>query len=134
MEELKFESLKGKTIFRIDVDDDKECIKFVCDDGKTYQLIYHHDCCASCSIEDICGDLEDLIGNPLLVAEEVDNIEAPPLEGTSKYDSYTWVFYKLDTIKGGVVIRWFGVSNGYYSERATFEHYTHDRGWTKWIQ
>ena len=121
--EINFDALKGKTIVKITGEKGDEEMVFHINNGDKYRLIYHHDCCASCSIEDICGDLDDLIGNPVLVAEESDNRETNP-DGTkreSPSDSFTWVFYKLDTIKGGVTIRWYGESNGYYSESATFE-------------
>ncbi len=128
---MTFEDLKGKTLTAIEIESDRECMRFICDDGDAYRLIYHHDCCAGCSIEDICGDLEDLIGHPLLVAECVTSSENP--EGVVKEDQYsfTWAFYKLDTIKGGVTIRWYGESNGYYSETATFERLI-DGEWSNW--
>lgn len=127
---MKFSDLVGKTIKAIEVDMDKECMRFACDDGFTYRLMYHHDCCARCSIEDICGDLEDLIGHPLLAAEKVTNREVNPDNAPIPecQESFTWTFYKLDTIKGGVTIRWYGESNGYYSEEATLGKLTDD-GW-----
>ena len=72
---------------------------------------------------DIVGDLEALVGEPLLIAEEVVNDQNVNPDGIKQFDyqdSFTWTFYKLSTIKGSVTIRWYGESNGYYSESVSF--------------
>jgi hypothetical protein len=112
-----FEELVGRTLCRV-TEDGEELVLYLSDTN--YVRFYHsQDCCESVYIEDICGDLEDLVGNPLLVAEEVSNYEAEP-----KYEheeSYTWTFYRFATCKGWVNVRWYGSSNGYYSESVTVE-------------
>jgi len=65
-----------------------------------------------------------LVGSPILQAEESTNENENP-EGVDVdeewRDSFTWTFYRIGTINGGVVIRWYGESNGYYSESVDFE-------------
>lgn len=115
---MKIKKLLGKTINAIDVNSDKTEIIFSTDAGD-YRMWHRQDCCEEVHIEDIIGDLNDLISNPLLIAEEVTNTEDSQLPIPSPYDyeeSYTWTFYKFATIKGYVDIRWFGSSNGYYFE------------------
>lgn len=115
----EFRDLVGKTLVGVEHSNDQ--IIFICNDGKKYLQSHSQDCCESVSVEDICGDLKDIIGSPILVAEESTSSENP--DGISKeyQDSFTWTFYKIDTVKGGVTIRWYGESNGYYSESVDFE-------------
>jgi hypothetical protein len=113
---VDFESLLGKVLKEVDVVDN-DMIKFVTVDGEVYNMYHCQDCCECVSIESIVGDVQDLIGVPLLVAEESSSDENPEGAEVSEYqDSFTWTFYKLATIKGYVDIRWYGESNGYYSE------------------
>ena len=72
---------------------------------------------------DIVGDLEDLIGHPIFMAEEVtnENTNPPGVEIPEYQDSFTWTFYKLATIKGSVTVSWYGESNGYYNESVSFK-------------
>jgi hypothetical protein len=114
----------GKTIVDVAGGIGDEEIIFTCADGEKFRMYHWQDCCESVSVDDICGDLSDLIGSPILVADEVTSNENP--DGITKeyQDSFTWTFYKIDTAKGGVTIRWYGESNGYYSESVTFRKVT----------
>lgn len=120
---MKFEELIGKTFTTIEgafKGSDEICFKT--DTAEEYIMYHAQDCCEFVEVEDICGDIEDLIGVPILSAEEVvkDN-EGERLNDND--DSFTWTFYKLSTIKGDVTIRWYGASNGYYSEKVTMTRY-----------
>ena len=109
--------LKGKILKDIKIEG-TESILFIDKDDIEYEMFHDYDCCENVYIEDICGDINNLIGSKIIMAEEVTNRDLPPL---NKYDeSYTWTFYKFATVKGYVTMRWYGESNGYYSERVDF--------------
>lgn len=116
---MEFEILKGKTLASVDVHDD--VIVFTVRPGQVYELYHEQDCCESVRVEEVIGDVRDLIGEPILEAEEVSDANHPAPDGA---DSYTWTFYKIGTIKGHVTFRWLGESNGYYSESVSFRELT----------
>ena len=104
-----FDELIGITIKEIQRIDNE--LIFIIDEKTKFRMFHAQNCCETVEIEDIIGDLSDLIGTPILTAlESTDSHE-------TDYGSCTYTFYKLATAKGYVDIRWFGESNGYYSER-----------------
>ena len=112
-----FEQMIGATIERINRTSDE--LTFHATDGRVFRFHHYQSCCESVYIEDVTGDLDDLLGTPLVMAEEVSNMDAPKPEHV--YESYTWTFYRFGTNKGSVTVRWLGTSNGYYSESVNFE-------------
>jgi len=82
-----------------------------------YVLYHAQDCCEVVEIEEIIGDLTDLEGWPLLIAREDSNRDDEPRDDDA--ESYTWTFYNFATYKGYVTIRFYGTSNGYYSEEVS---------------
>ena len=116
MTEQPFSNLKGKTLTSVKVLKNDRIIQFIDTSGAMYACFHMQRCCEKVSIEDICGDLEDLVDSPILVAEEVKS----PKGYNNDDDRFMYTFYKLATIKGWVDIRWYGISNGYYSEAVSF--------------
>lgn len=116
------EAMLGKvfTEVRTIIDDGNDVLTFTCEDGE-FKMTHRQDCCEHVYIESIVGDLQDLVGNPILLAEAPSSRDVPGLgygsgEHFCEDESFTWTFYKLATIKGYVDIRWYGSSNGYYGE------------------
>lgn len=116
----RFDSLLGKTLTSVVIDKEGDIITFTAADGDVFVMGHSQDCCESVGINDVNGDVEDLVGNPILFAEE--STSGTPPEGVEpyNYESQTWTFYRIGTVKGTVVLRWLGTSNGYYSEGVSF--------------
>jgi hypothetical protein len=105
--------MKGKTFVEVTGSVGSGEMMFITSQGERFMFAHQQDCCESVDINDIVGDLQDLVGEPLLIAEEVSGATEPDEE---HYESYTYTFYKFATRKGYVDVRWLGESNGYYSE------------------
>lgn|SRR5574343_1748167 len=127
MRPVPFSTLVGLTLVQIDGKLRATELKFTTSCGRTFRMYHEQDCCESVYLADIVGDLQDLIGSPILLAEctlgapDIAKAVAEALAPDEpKGESETWTFYKLATIKGYVDLRWYGSSNGYYSERVDF--------------
>ena len=96
--------------------------RFWCKDGFIIVMCHHQDCCEGVWIEDVDSEENnsDIYTDcEWCKLEEINSDDNPPLD---KWDeSYTWTFYKITTNKGYDTIRWYGTSNGYYSESVDFE-------------
>jgi len=107
--------LIGKIVLEI-TNNGSESLIFKCHDGSEYTMLHHQNCCENVYLEDINGDLDDLIGSKILQAEGSSS------DATDQdHESATWTFYKFATVKGYVTLRWLGESNGYYSEGVDFD-------------
>ena len=120
VEEIKMniENMVGK-VFTSVTEHGREMV--FANDTEKFKFLHWQDCCESVYIESVVGDLSDLEGEPLLIAEEVSG-EIPEPEEGEYIESRSWTFYKFATRKGYVDVRWLGESNGYYSESVDLEH------------
>lgn len=121
----KFEDLKGKVVANIERIGNAELI-FTCTDGNKYKMYHEQSCCEVVGIEDINGDLNDLLNSEILVADEKTN------DRKTDWGSETFTFYTIRTQKGSVDIRWYGESNGYYSESVDFAKVDEDGSFSRW--
>lgn len=124
----QYSDMLGKTMEEVWISDDRTLMRFI-SRRWVWEFCHEQECCESVEIIDVIGELDDLVGAPIYMAEEVVSQEENPdgVEGPDPGDrdeSYTWTFYKFATIKGYVTIRWYGESNGYYSERVDVRKYT----------
>ena len=135
--ESNIKELIGQTIIEFIISLDETEI-YITTQANEYKMHHIRDCCESVYVEDIVGDVNDILNTPILNAEEIsyDNVEYDPetpeeiahqvkrkllgQDNLSIEDSFTWTFYKIDSNKGGITIRWYGSSNGYYSESVNF--------------
>lgn len=117
IEHIDFNVLKGKVLVAVErYSYSVDYLIFKTLDGGIYIMTHSRECSEDVYIDDICGDFADLLNEEILVAEE--RISEVSEEDRRTDDSCTWTFYHLATLSGDVTIKWFGASNGFYSERA----------------
>lgn len=90
-----------------------DAILFNMSDGTNWILMHDQDCCEEVTLEDVTGDLTDLVGRAITHANERTQ------DDPNAYESGTWSFYNVGNHWQTVQFRFYGSSNGYYSETAS---------------
>jgi len=119
-QEVELTELVGKKIKEITgLEKESEEVRIFTEDGNEYLFYHSQDCCESVALNDFEVSANTLEGATVLSAEAVvsdDEGEKPDEWAVS----WTWTFYKIETDKGGLWMRWLGESNGYYGEEVDF--------------
>lgn len=116
-----FFELKGQTLLAIELYGPDECE--ITTDKNKYRLIHHQDCCESVSLEKQIGEISNLIGEKITLAEEEYVNDDPDWYEKPEYreDSFTWSNYYLEAGGHRLELYFLGESNGYYCETMEFE-------------
>jgi hypothetical protein len=89
---------------------------FIFANGCFFTIAHEQEVTEDVTLVDMNGDLDDFIFYPLLLCEtRTSNV---PEEQLTRDSSETWTFHTLRCLGGSLDLRWFGSSNGYYSETA----------------
>lgn len=111
-DKTKIQELIGEKLHSVSgLEENSDEVVFVTCSGQCLKLYHEQDCCETVLLNDFECDVSDFSGAELLSMEEVSSNQEEDDYGTS-----TWTFYKIETDRGGVWMRWLGESNGYYSE------------------
>jgi hypothetical protein len=113
-----YDAMLGQTMTSVTAAVENDVMRFESESGWRFHFCHGtQDCCEKVRIVDICGDLSDLVGAPLVCAES----------NSSKDDVFegerVWTFYRFATHRGTVTVRWLGESNGHYSTAVGFWAY-----------
>ncbi len=123
---MKIEELVGQTVFFIKGGKDDEEVTFTLGTGVKVRMYHPQNCCENVWLEDIVGDMCDLLDSEILEAKSIDS--------TEDKGNLEWTFYRISTIKGTVVFRWCSNIDTYYGTEVIFEklpdwtHYAKNEG------
>ncbi|MEK2647414.1 DUF7448 domain-containing protein [Bdellovibrio sp. BCCA] len=112
--------LLGKTIISHKLVDQKSNLLLVGDDGMHYWLGGFSSDGGHVHLEDINGNLDDLLNSPILRAEEKTVLVPEDQKTHPGYTEDYYFYYEISTIKGSVHMRFYGEEGAYYSASAWF--------------
>lgn len=107
-----FESLVGKTITKIEIADDKTCLRFFEASGEPLSFYAEGQCCSTSWFESVSG-IENILGQKVLKTEAKPEVE--PNRHEEDAEKYIKIYgFCLSTEKGYFDIEMRNSSNGYY--------------------
>lgn len=127
-----YTEFSGKTIQEIrgcKKHSDEVTIKFT--DGSCLKFYHQQDCCETVLLEDFDATPEDLVNAKIISIEErISNSNENEIKPLNTWnESYTWSFYVIKTSKFTMTMRWYGESNGWYSEEVDIDYlYYNEKG------
>jgi len=114
-----FFTLKGQTIRKI-IALNGDFLKIVTDKYK-YYLYHEQDCCENVRLVDVIGDVDNILNEEIIFAEEDGGANDPDWYSDNYNDSHTWTKFVLATKNANVEFWFLGESNGYYSEHISIK-------------
>ena len=116
-----FFTLKGQTIRKI-IALNTGSLKIITDKYK-YHLYHEQDCCENVRLVDVIGDVDNILNEEIIFAEEDAGANDPDWHTDYDYynDSHTWTKYVLKTKNNSLEFWFLGESNGYYSEHISIK-------------
>ena len=107
-----FELVKGKTIVEVvGLKKQEESVVLRLDDKSELEFYHEYSCCENFWLEDF-----EFSGKSVIGAKILDVVLVSEKQDVTEWGTMTWTFYKIQTDKGELFMRWCGESNGYYSE------------------
>lgn len=117
-----FDLVKGKTITAVyGLNKQEDSVLLSLDDSSQIEFYHEQSCCENVWLEDFEFSGRDIIGGTIL-----DIVLVSERQEDSVWGSKTWTFYKIQTTKGELFLRWCGESNGYYSEQVDIKYISPD--------
>lgn len=111
---VQMEKLLGHEIIEVQgLEQYSETVTLFTKEGK-FWFEHSQDCCESVSLEDFTL-MGEMTGVVMRAYESTDDATTENT-GQQYLESGTWTFYRIETPRGSLFMRWLGTSNGYYSE------------------
>ena len=117
-----FELVKGKTIVEVvGLKKQEESVVLKLDYNSELEFYHEYSCCEDFWLEDF-----EFSGKSIIGAKILDVILVSENQDVTEWGTMTWTFYKVQTDKGELFMRWCGESNGYYSEDVDIKYTSPD--------